>query len=156
MEKIKNNTTANKGEWSEFYAFLKILDERQLPAADKNLLPVEGKFFVFNKIIREEKDEPIKIYDFSESGSEVIITDEVGKIIKKVSNRNLNSKILSIFEKIKSGKDSSFEIPEAKDVMEEFLCTKVKASNNKKADILLLFMTEFLKQCQCLVFLLSL
>jgi len=135
MTKIKNKTKANKGEWSEFYAFLKILDKKQLPAADKNLTPIAGKFFLFNKIIREEKDEPIKIYDFSKSDTEVVITDESGSVIKTVSNNNLNSKILGIFEKIKNGKKSAFEIPEAKAVMEEFLCTKVKASNYKKADI---------------------
>jgi len=135
MKNTKNKTKANKGEWSEFYAFLKILDEKQLPAADKNLNRVAGKFFIFNKIIREEKDEPVRIYDFSESNKEIIITDGNGTIIKKVSNENLNSKILGIFKKIKKGKKAAFEIPEAKTIMEEFLCTKVKASNDKKADI---------------------
>jgi len=108
MTKIKNKTKANKGEWSEFYAFLKILDKKQLPAADKNLTPIAGKFFLFNKIIREEKDEPIKIYDFSKSDTEVVITDENGSVIKTVSNKNLNSKILGIFEKIKNNKKSRF------------------------------------------------
>lgn len=129
-----NNTKANKGEWSEFYAFLKILEQRQLPAADKNLNPIAGKFFVFHKVIREEKDEPIKIYDISAS-TEILITNEDGSILKKVSDENLNSKILKIFEKIRNGQSASFEVPEAKAVMEEFLCTKVKASNDKKADI---------------------
>jgi len=41
----------NKGEWSEFYAFLKILEERKLFAADKNLEIIDDKFFVFHKIM---------------------------------------------------------------------------------------------------------
>lgn len=130
-----NNTKANKGEWSEFYAFLKILEQRQLPAADKDLNPIEGKFFVFHKVIREEKDEPIKIYDISGPGAEVLITNEDGAVLKKISGEDINLKTLNIFEKIKGGRSASFEIPEAKVLMEEFLCTKVKASNNKKADI---------------------
>jgi hypothetical protein len=65
----------NKGEWSEFYAFLKILEERKIPAADKNLKIIGGKFFVFYKIIREEKGEKAKIYDISQSVTQVIITD---------------------------------------------------------------------------------
>ncbi|HDZ85701.1 MAG TPA: HpaII family restriction endonuclease, partial [Candidatus Moranbacteria bacterium] len=36
----------NKGEWSELYAFLKILAERKIFAADKNLEIIDGKFFV--------------------------------------------------------------------------------------------------------------
>lgn len=130
-----NNTKANKGEWSEFYAFLKILEQRQLSAADKNLNSIAGKFFVFHKVIREEKDEPVKIYDFPESGSEILIMDKDGLILKKVSSENLKSKTLSIFKKIKAGESAAFEIPEASAVMKEFLCTKVKASNDKKADI---------------------
>lgn len=130
-----NNTKANKGEWSEFYAFLKILTDRQLPAANKDLNPIAGKFFVFHKVIREEKDEPIKIYNISESGTEILITNEDGSVLKKVSGESLSLKTLKIFEKIKGGQSATFEIPEAKAVMEEFLCTKVKASNNKKADI---------------------
>lgn len=130
-----NNTKANKGEWSEFYAFLKILTERQLSAADKNLNPIAGKFFVFHKIVREEKNEPIKIYDISKSGTDILITNEDGVVLKKISSENLNSKTLTIFEKIKGGQSAAFEIPEAKAIMKEFLCTKVKARNNKKADI---------------------
>ncbi len=45
---------ANKGEWSEFYAFLKILSDKQIPAADKNLEVIKDKFFVFQKVFRPD------------------------------------------------------------------------------------------------------
>ncbi len=131
----KANTRVNKGEWSEFYAFLKILEERQLPAADKDLNVIVGKFFIFHKVIRAEKDQPVKIYDISKSETEIIITDDQGALLKTIPNDDLTSKALKIFEKIKSGKSATFEIPEAKTVMEELLCTKAKAGNDKKADI---------------------
>ncbi len=130
-----NTTKVNKGEWSEFYAFLKILEQRQLPAADKDLNAIAGKFFVFQKVIRAEKDQSVKIYDISGPDTEILITNEDGSALKKISSGGLNSKIISIFEKIRAGKSSTFEIPEAKAIMEEFLCTKVKAGNDKKADI---------------------
>jgi len=125
----------NKGEWSEFYAFLKILDERKLFAADKNLEIIDGKFFVFHKIIREEKDETTKIYDISHSATQVLITNEEGELLKKFDARLLKEKTLKIFEKIKSEKSRSFKIPEAQELMKELLCMKVKASNAKKADL---------------------
>lgn len=56
---------ANKGEWSEFYVFLKILSERKLFAADNNLEIIPGKYFVFHRIIREENSGERKIYDFT-------------------------------------------------------------------------------------------
>jgi type II restriction enzyme len=128
-------TGNNKGEWSEFYAFLKILEERKVFAADKHLEIIDGKFFVFHKIIREESDEPIKIYDISQSAKQVLITDEDGRLLKKFDTDSLKEKTLRIFERIKNEKSRSFNIPEAQKLMTDLLCTKVKASNAKKADL---------------------
>ena len=129
------NITANKGEWSEFYAFLKILDERRLFAADKNLEIIKDKFFVFHKIIREENDETTKLYDISQSTTQVLITDEDGRLLKEFSTDSLKEKTLKIFERIRNESSRSFGIPEAEEIMKELLCTKVKASNAKKADL---------------------
>ena len=38
---------ANKGEWWEFYTFLKILDEKKVYIADKELNIIKDKFFIF-------------------------------------------------------------------------------------------------------------
>jgi len=37
---------ANKGEWSEFYAFLKILEDKKLFAANKNFEIITDEFFL--------------------------------------------------------------------------------------------------------------
>lgn len=132
---VKNNRSANKGEWSEFYAFLKILEQRKLPAANKNLEIIAGKSFIFCKITREEKGGSTKIYDISGPESDIIISDQNGVILKKVSSDNLKAKTLKIFEKIKDGK-KVFAIAEAEEMMRDFLCNKIKADNNKKADII--------------------
>ena len=131
MEKI--NRFANKGEWSEFYAFLKILEQKQLPAANKNLERIEGKSFIFCKIVREENG-ITKIYDISGPAADIIITDINGVVLKKLSNGDLKLKTLKIFEKIKAGK-KVFQIQEAEDIMKDLLCIKAKADNNKKSDI---------------------
>jgi len=46
--------TGNKGEWSEIYAFLRLLADGKLFAADENLNRIENMFFPVVKIIREE------------------------------------------------------------------------------------------------------
>ncbi len=127
--------TNNKGEWSEFYAFLKILEDRKLFAADKNLEVIDGKFFVFHKIIREEKDATLKIYDLSQSEAQILITNEDGSILKEFDSSVLKEKTLKIFERIRDERSRTFTIPEACELMDELLCTKVKASNAKKADL---------------------
>ena len=124
----------NKGDWAEFYAFLKILEERKLPAADRNLEPIEGKFFIFHKLMREEKKQ-LKIYDISGAKTEILITDIDGKILKKFETHNLKEKVLKIFKRIENNKKGYFVIPEAEILMRELLCTKVKVSSDKKADI---------------------
>ncbi len=125
----------NKGEWSEFYAFLKILEQRKLFAADKNLDIIDDKYFVFHKIIREEKGTDTKIYDLSQSETRVLITSESGRILKEFDSRSLGEKTLKIFKKIKSEKLPSFSIAEARKLMDELLCTKVKANSSRKADL---------------------
>ena len=74
-------TKANKGEWSEFYAFLKLLDEKKLFAADKNLEIIQGKFFVFKKIFRSEKNQALKIFDIT--GNKILILNSNGQLIKE-------------------------------------------------------------------------
>ncbi len=124
---------ANKGEWSEFYTFLKILDEKRLFAADENLEIIPNKFFVFKKIFRSEQNQDPKIFDIG--SSEISILSSDGKLLKKINDPYLPNKITRIFEKIKSSKKTTFEISEAEDLMKDLLCSKIKAASSKKADI---------------------
>ena len=124
---------ANKGEWSEFYAFLKILSEKRLFAADKNLDIIHDKFFLFKKIIRDETNEELKIFDLTTS--EIRILDKDENLIKTIPNNDVKSKTICIFDKIKNASTATFTIPEAESLMEALLCTQIKASSSKKSDI---------------------
>jgi len=126
----------NKGEWSEFYVFLKILEDRKLFSADKNLEIIDEEFFIFHKIVRDDKDESCKIYDLSKSETQVLITNGAGKTLKEFDSSTLKEKSIKIFERIRDEEGRSFTIPEACELMEELLCTKVKERNNKKEDLL--------------------
>ncbi len=124
---------ANKGEWSEFYAFLKILEDKKLFAADKNLDIIADKFFIFKKIIREEVNAETKIFDLTKP--DICILNTQGDVLKKISSQTLKSKTASIFEKIKNTAGTTFALPEAQTLMEELLCTQIKADSSKKSDI---------------------
>lgn len=131
--KEQNHIKANKGEWSEFYAFLKILEDKKLFAADKNLDVIKDKFFLFQKIFREETGEELKVFDFKES--EILILDKENNILKSIKDDEMKGKTLSIFQKIKDASNTTFEIPEAENLMKFLLCKQIKASNSKKSDI---------------------
>jgi len=126
---------SNKGEWAEFYAFLKILLERQLPAADENLCATD-RTFIFQKVIRQdEKSQPIKVYDLTgDLNSIAIKNDSETEIIRVFDSTELGFKTRRIFERIRDNK-KTFSIPEAEELMEALLCTRIKASNEEKADL---------------------
>lgn len=124
---------ANKWEWSEFYVFLKILEDRKLPAANKDLQLLSDKFFIFKKIIRNELGQSTKIFDLENKN--LLILDENGNVLKELKESEIIWKTLKIFEKIKKSKKSSFELPEAEKLMEKLMCTKIKAVSSEKSDL---------------------
>ncbi len=119
---------ANKGEWSEFYAFLKILEQRKINAADSDLQTILDKFFVFKKI---EKD--TKIFDLTQLN--IGIYDSNNILLKEFLDKELPNKIIKIFNKIQTAQTTTFEIEEATDLMENLLCSSIKAGSGNKADI---------------------
>ena len=126
----------NKGEWSEWYAFLKILEQRRIFAADRQLNVIDDKYFIFHKIIRNEAKNEVKIYDLSRSEKEIYITDVQGEVIKIFKDEALGAKTVNIFKKIKNSSGSSFGIEEAENMMADLLCTEIKADHSKKSDII--------------------
>jgi hypothetical protein len=56
---------ANKGEWSELYAFLKILGDGKIYAADENLNKISSLFYTLIKIIRDENGKTLEYFSDS-------------------------------------------------------------------------------------------
>jgi len=126
----------NKGEWSEFYAFLKILTDRKLFAADENLEIIQDKFYLVLKVIREEAKNGRKIYNISDNDTDIKILDSGGNQIAVVEGRRIKSKIADIFSQMKNSEGTTFEIELAEEAMQDLHCTQIKAGNDRKADII--------------------
>jgi DNA (cytosine-5)-methyltransferase 1 len=124
----------NKGEWTELFAFVKILLEQKLLLSDKNLNPT-GDYFKVNKITTENLDlEFIPLSEFTiksvntKNGIENKI--DIGKIItdKSISN---------ILNRIKEGK-GTFEIGDFEIIQTALGFSAIKGGNSsQKADIVL-------------------
>lgn len=99
----------NKGEWSEFYAFIKILTDGEMFAADKDLNILKEKFFTVLKIIRKEKTGKI-FYDISKNKGEIEIADEENKKIDVVQTKQIKNSVINIFQAMKNSPKGSFEI----------------------------------------------
>lgn len=127
----------NKGEWSEFYAFVKILTDGKVFTANKDLEVMKDNFHSVLKIIREESD-GIKFYDISENDDVVLIYDKNGEKIDHIKLENIKSKIIDIFQTIKRSSGTTFSISLAEDVMKELHCSQIKASSGRKADLVII------------------
>ena len=124
----------NKGEWSEFYTFIKLLADKQINAADENLNKIQEIFYPILKIMRNEAT-GVRNYEFVD-GSKVRII-EAGAEVALVDASDLKGKILTIFDDIKNSSDTTFSVPLAQELMERFKATRLNAGNSRKEDITL-------------------
>lgn len=129
MARIKGN----KGEWSELYAFVRLLSTGRLYAADANACRQQFYFSILN-IFRNEFPNISSKYEINKKLSEVEIylnDEKVGSLTMNDLNQDANV----LFYAINQGSSSAFEIPEADSMMEKLHCCKLKAPSTDKADI---------------------
>lgn len=128
--------TGNKGEWSELYAFLKILTDGKMFTADKDLEILKDSFYVVLKIIREETDGR-KSYDISKRDGKVIVNDEKKNFTDVIELEKIKNRVADIFSEMKNTKSTTFRIMLAEETMKELHCSQIKASNGRKADLMI-------------------
>lgn len=127
---------ANKGEWSEFYAFLKILFDHKLFSADETFTIIPDSFFNVLSIIKKENKSSLRYIINEEKQAVEIFKDD--QFIAFLPFLKIGNKLNSILKQIQTGSDSNegvFGIQEAEELMEELNCSKLKASSREKSDI---------------------
>lgn len=132
MNKIK----ANKGEWSEFYTLLKLLDEQKLYAADENLDKLKDIFYPVLKIITAKGSGREMSYDLDNS-EDIKFFNPNTTTITLVKKSTIKSHIAEIFDAIKSANISTFEIPIAEEILNDLGRPVIKGYSTKKSDIVL-------------------
>ncbi len=127
--------SANKGEWSEFYVFLKILSDKKLHSADETLTLIPNSFLKVLSIIRSE-DKKELIYEIDADNDRVLVKSGL-EILANIPIFRITQKLSKILKNIEKGASSerTFKISDAQDVMEELHCKKIKSSSSKKTDI---------------------
>lgn len=125
----------NKGEWSELYAFTKLLKDGKLYAADENVNMIEDIYFPILKVLREE----IKNETFSYEPGEKIKIYHNDDLIEEIPSELVAKKSDDLFDKIFVGGISSgaFTIDEIDDFLDKMKITKVKAASSEKVDMTL-------------------
>ena len=121
----------NKGEWSEFYTFVKLLADGKIYAADKDLNKNESIFYLILKIIRGEQED----LDYVR-GKTISIQKGDGTLISDVPIDTLLEYSKRLYSGILEGKtkDDEFQI-EANDFFETLKTNSLSDERNETADI---------------------
>lgn len=128
--------TGNIGEWSEFYAFIKILTDKVLYSADENLEKIEDNFYFVLQVLREEAQMGQKIYDLPANDDKIRILDCENKEIGVVSASAVKSRVQEIFDAMKDNAGATFSIEIGQKMMDDLHCTQIKASSATKQDLI--------------------
>lgn len=121
--------TGNKGEWSEIYAFFKLLGDKNLFAGDADLNKVENLFYPIIRIIRSESGGN---YEYEISGNLVLVSG--GKEMLRIPVKTFSEQAVKLLTLIKGSK-GSFSIPDTEKFMQSVNCETLKAKSTSKTDI---------------------
>ncbi|MDY6216306.1 HpaII family restriction endonuclease [Actinobacillus porcinus] len=127
--------TKNKGEWTELYSFLKLIQDRKIPLADKHLNP-KSDLFTVKKVTTLNIQQTCYL---SESDSVEVENKETGeKRLIQIGTFLNNEVLVRLSNEIKAQKGASFDIPEFHTISNHLGVTLIKGGNsNQKADIVL-------------------
>ena len=127
--------TKNKGEWTELYSFLKLLNDKKLYLADKDMKP-KIHFFNVNKVTTLNIKQSCYL---AENDLVEIENKDTGVKHQVRTGSFLNIDVLNhLAARIKAGKGASFDIPEFLAISNQLGVTLIKGGNSdQKADIVL-------------------
>ena len=137
--------TKNKGEWSELFAFVKILAEQQILLSDENLEPTSNYFQV-----KKVTGKNIDLEFLAVSRERIDIIDKNTELVKDIAVKPLiNDDVLdNLVSQIKAGK-GTFTIPDFEVIQNALGLTIIKGgSSSQKADIVLDIENEFINKEQ--------
>ncbi|MFV0226014.1 HpaII family restriction endonuclease [Empedobacter falsenii] len=122
--------TGNKGEWSEVYALLKIITDKQLFAGDSDLNKIESLIFPIIKVLRDESN---GTFVFSYENDIVLIKNGEEEFRISISNFQENASLL--LQKLKEKTNATFSIPQIETFINSYQSQSIKAKSSVKSDI---------------------
>lgn len=138
----------NSGEWSELYAFLKIIEQRNLPAAKSDLSVIPNVSYPVTKVKRDDKS-VTRTYDLSDNSIFKVSINSEEKITEyDIAYKDVTNELPSILRALKAKKNSkgSFELPEATTLIDLLQPGKIKQSSRSKEDITLVLRDHITSQ----------
>lgn len=130
---MTNKMSGNKGEWSELYTFLKLLNQGRVYAADEKVEKIEDVYYPILKIVREEKKGEVIDYVIEDDYVHMVTNSgQIGSVSRNEVGEKANVLLTQILQN-----GGSFEIEEIANFANGINVTKIKAPSSDTTDILL-------------------
>ena len=122
--------SGNKGEWSEFYTFIKLLADGKIYAADKDLNKNENLFYLILKILRGEDIE-------FKRNDKIILQKSNGTFISELQISELMEISQKFYAGIKQGNagERAFSLDYAESVLSKLHISTLSDERKETADI---------------------
>lgn len=131
MAKNDGRMSGNKGEWSELYAFMKLLSQGRVYAANEKVEKIDDVFYPILKIMREEQKGQIIDYVITEDNIDIEIES---RTIMSVSRKEFDDNANFLLQEIATH-SGSFELEEVAEFANGIKVTKIKAPSSDTTDI---------------------
>lgn len=129
--KKEGKMSGNKGEWSELYAFMKLLSQGRVYAANEKVERLDDVFYPILKIVREEQKGEVIDYIITEDDVNIEIQSQT---ILSVSRKELDDNANLLLQEIVAH-SGSFELEEVAKFVNGIRVTKIKAPSSDTTDI---------------------
>ncbi len=123
--------SGNKGEWSELYAFMKLLSEGRVYAANEKVEKIDEVVYPILKIMREEQKG--EVIDYVIDGDLVHLEIQSSRILS-IPRKELDDNANKLLQEIASH-SGSFELEEIASFANGIKVTKIKAPSSDTTDI---------------------
>lgn len=123
--------SGNKGEWSELYAFMKLLSEGRVYAANEKVEKIDDVYYPILKIMREEYTGKVVDYVID---SDLVHLEIQSSRIMSISRKKLDENANLLLSEIATH-SGSFELEDVAAFANGIKVTKIKAPSSDTTDI---------------------
>lgn len=127
--------TGNKGEWSEIYVFLRLLEVGKLYAADAELNKIDDVFYNIINIVRTENIGVLEFRVNRTEGRISVYNTETKKVLINIPSDDFARAADKLYKEIVSANAPAFASKDTEDFLDRISVSTLKAKSSDKADI---------------------
>lgn len=131
----QSQLSGNKGEWSEIYVFLRLLEIGKLYAADADLNKMDGIFYNIINILRKEALGDLEFRLISDKNIIKAVKSETGEELGVFDTKEIKKNADKLYEDIIHAHTSSFSLEDTESLLRKMNITTLKAKSDDKSDI---------------------